>query len=145
MKYKALIIVNPVAGKGKAKKHISLIVNTLEKSDFKAEIKYTSIENDACKIIKEYKDEYDVILIYGGDGTLNQAIQGIYEKNKEVCIGYIPIGTTNDFAKSLNFSFDKLHLSNNIKKYSSKKIDIALVDNRVINYVVAFGIFSKTS
>ena len=145
MMFKVLIIVNPVAGKGKIKKYIPQIVENFEKSNFQVQVVYTSIEDDACNIINNYQEYCDVILVCGGDGTLNQVIQGICEIGKKVCVGFIPVGTMNDFAKSLNLSFDKLDISKRIYEYNSKKIDIGLIDNHIFNYVAAFGIFSKSS
>lgn len=145
MKFKVLIIVNAVAGKQNIKKYIPYIINNFEELNFQTQIEYTTIENDAYNIIKNYNEYCDVILVCGGDGTLNQVIQGICETDRKVCIGFIPVGTTNDFAKSLNISFDRLHISKNIYEYRSKKIDIGLIDNHIFNYVAAFGIFSKSS
>lgn len=145
MSNKVLIIVNPVSGKKNIKKYIPRIKVNFEKSNFQTEIKYTAIENDAGSIIKEAKEDFNVILICGGDGTLNQAIQEVDFENLKVPIGYIPTGTTNDFAHSINISFDKLHISKNINEYSSRKIDLGMINEKVFNYVVAFGLFSESS
>ena len=145
MSNKVLIIVNPVSGKKNIKKYIPRIKENFEKANFQTEIKYTSIENDAGSIIKECKEDFNMILICGGDGTLNQAIQEVDFENLKVPIGYIPTGTTNDFAHSINISFDKLHISKNINEYSSKKIDLGMINEKVFNYVVAFGLFSESS
>lgn len=145
MNHKVLIIVNPVSGKNNIKKYIPRIKENFEKSDFQTKIKYTSIENGAGSIIKGSKEDFDMILICGGDGTLNQAIQEVEYENLKVPIGYIPTGTTNDFAHSINISFDKLHISKNINKYFSRKIDLGMINDRVFNYVVAFGLFSESS
>lgn len=145
MNHKVLIIVNPVSGKNNIKKYIPRIKENFEKSDFQTEIKYTSIENGAGSIIKGFKEDFDMILICGGDGTLNQAIQEVEYENLKVPIGYIPAGTTNDFAHSINIFFDKLHISKNINKYCSRKIDLGMINDRVFNYVVAFGLFSESS
>ena len=145
MSHKVLIIVNPVSGKRKIKKYIPRIKENFEKANFQTEIKYTSIENDAGSTIKESKEDFNMILICGGDGTLNQAIQEVDYENLKVPIGYIPTGTTNDFAHSINISFDKLHISKNINEYSSKKIDLGMINEKVFNYVVAFGLFSESS
>lgn len=145
MEFKVLTIVNEVAGKQNIKKYIPQIVANLEESNFQTQIEYTTIKNDAYNIIKNYKEYCDVILVCGGDGTLNQVIQGVFETDKRVCIGFIPVGTTNDFAKSLDISFDRLHISKNIYEYCSKNIDLGLINDHVFNYVAAFGIFSKSS
>lgn len=145
MKFKVLVIVNPMAGRKKIKKYIPQIIENFKKSNFEAKVEYTTVEKDACNIINNYEEYCDVVLVCGGDGTLNQAIQGICETGRKVCMGYIPVGTTNDFAKSLNVSFDKLHISENIFEYHSKKVDIGIIDDHIFNYVAAFGIFSKSS
>lgn len=145
MKSKVLIIANSVAGKQNIKKYIPKIINNFEKLNFQTELEYTTIEKDAYNIIKNCQNHYDVVLVCGGDGTLNQVIRGIYEKNKKVPIGFIPMGTTNDFARTLNIPFDKFHISQNIDKYHSQNIDVGLINNRIFNYVSAFGIFSKAS
>ncbi len=145
MNYRVLIIVNPVSGKRNIEKYIPQIKENFEKSNFQTEIKYTSIENDAGSIIKNCKEKFDIIVICGGDGTLNQAVQGINYANINVPVGFIPGGTTNDFANSLNISFNKLHLSKNIGRYCPKKVDLGIINEKVFNYVVAFGLFSESS
>lgn len=143
--YKILMIVNPKAGKAKSDKYVPKIIKFFEKIDCQVDIKYTTIENNATKIIKEYDDNYEILIVYGGDGTLNEAIQGLYEINKKPYVGFIPFGTTNDFAKSLAVSVDKLDIKEKNKEYSLKKIDTGIVSDNIFNYVVSFGIFSKTS
>ena len=107
MNYRVLIIVNPVSGKRNIEKYIPQIKENFEKSNFQTEIKYTSIENDAGSIIKNCKEKFDIIVICGGDGTLNQAVQGINYANINVPVGFIPGGTTNDFANSLQSYADQ--------------------------------------
>ena len=143
--YKILMILNPKAGKAKSDKYVPKIIKFFEKIDCQVDIKYTTIENNATKIIKEYDDNYEILIVYGGDGTLNEAIQGLYEINKKPYVGFIPFGTTNDFAKSLAVSVDKLNIKEENKEYSLKKIDTGIVSDNIFNYVVSFGIFSKTS
>ena len=133
MKYKILLVENPKAGKSNTENYIREIEYNLKKLNYEIVIKYTTIENNATDIIKKYDDDYDTLIVCGGDGTLNEAIQGICEIDKKVFIGFIPMGTANDFAKSLNTSFDKLHLSKNINNYEAKKIDIGVFSKRIFN------------
>lgn len=86
-----------------------------------------------------------MLIICGGDGTVNQVIQGIYNTNKKAPIGLIPMGTTNDFARSLGVAFNKLDISKNINKYENKEVDVGIINNKIFSYSVTFGIFSKTS
>lgn len=143
--YKILMIVNPKAGKAKSDKYVPKIINFFKSIDCQVDLKYTTIENNATRIIKDYNKDYEILIVYGGDGTLNEAIQGLYEIDKKPYVGFIPFGTTNDFAKSLAVSVDKLDTLENSKEYALKKIDTGLVSDNIFNYVVSFGIFSKTS
>ena len=145
MSFNILMIVNPKAGKAKISRFTPEIIRNLQRKNYVVTTRYTSKDKNAKDIIKDYYDPYDILIICGGDGTLNEAIQGLYERRKEVFIGFIPVGTTNDFARTLNLSFDKLHLSKYINKYECKAVDMAKFNSRIYNYAAAFGIFSQTS
>lgn len=145
MKYKILIIVNPKAGKGKIKKDIPIIREKLENKNYEVDVKYTTIKNNATNIITEYKENIDILIVCGGDGTLSEVINGIQKINKNVFLGYIPTGTTNDFAKSINVSFDKMNIANKINEYNSQKIDMGIINEKGFIFSVTFGIFSSTS
>ena len=145
MENKILAIVNPRSGMADIGRYIDRIEDNLRAQGYEVDTKYTTREHNATKILEEYNKEYDIILACGGDGTLNETVEGLYEKNKDVKICFIPSGTTNDFAKSLNISFNRLHISKNIKDYEEKIIDTGFFNDRVFNYVSSFGVFSKTS
>ena len=144
MNLKILLIVNPKAGKANIR-YIPKVKKNLEKLNYDVQLIYTTYQKNATHIINNYKDDYNILIICGGDGTLNEAIQGIYNLKKDIPIGYIPIGTTNDFCKSLNVSFDKENISTQIKKYKIKKVDLGIFNKKIFVYSVTFGIFSKTS
>ena len=124
MKQRILMVVNPKAGRAKIKKYVDNIREKLEKSKFKIDLKHTTIENSATDIIKKYKKDYDILIVCGGDGTLNQAVQALHDLDKNVQIGYIPAGTTNDFARSIGVSLNKLDTSNNLDKYTTDALEI---------------------
>ena len=100
--YKTLMIVNLEAGKGDFENQLSFVVMELKNKGFDVVIKYTEKSFGADKIIERYKQEYDLLIVCGGDGTLNQAVNALTKINKKVSVSFIPIGTTNDFAKTLN-------------------------------------------
>lgn len=145
MKLKILMIINPNAGRNKRTKCYDEIIKNLQNQNYEVNACYTTKEYNATHIVQNYELDYDIVIVCGGDGTLNEVMQALFEKNKQVFIGFIPFGTTNDFAKSLGVSFDKLHLSKNINQYDSTKIDLCLFNQRVFNYTASFGLFSKTS
>ncbi len=145
MNTKILIVANPNSGKKKKNNYYNEIVNNLKKQNYDVDIKYTTKQYNATNIIKNYNSDYNILIVCGGDGTLNEVKQALYEMNKKISIGFIPFGTTNDYARSMNISFDKLDLSKNINNYKVVEIDLGLFNNRVFNYSANFGLFSKTS
>ena len=101
MAKKMLFVFNPKAGKGRIKMHLLDIVDIFSRHDYEVIIRATQAPKDAYEKAKEYADSVDLIVCSGGDGTLDEVVTGITEKNSNVPIGYIPAGSTNDFANSL--------------------------------------------
>ena len=87
----------------------------------------------------------DKLIIWGGDGTLNETIIGLFKTNQDAKIAFIPMGTTNDFGRSLKVSFDELAVSKKLSTYKVKEIDMGTIDGIPFNYVVSVGLFSKAS
>ena len=142
---RVLMVVNPNAGKLKKDKYYNKIKVNLQNKGYIVDMKLTSLENNATHIVKDYSEPYDIIVLCGGDGTLNEANQALFELEKKVPIGFVPCGTTNDYARSLDIPFDRIYLSNNIHKYKNVNVDIGKCNNRIFNYAASFGIFTKTS
>lgn len=135
MNEKVLLVVNPVAGRGKIKRDIKIIKQNLEDSKINVDIKYTTLENNAEKIVEENIKDNDIILAVGGDGTLNEIVNGITKSNKQVKVGFIPLGTTNDFARTLNVPTDKFELSKHISNARGKNaIQEHLMENVLTMY-----------
>ena len=146
MKKNILLIANPVAGRARIRKNIKKIEkNLLKNNEFNVDLRYTTIKNNATKIINQYAENLDILFVCGGDGTLNEAIEALCESKRKIPIAYVPIGTTNDFAKSLRIPFNMLKLSKNMHSTSIKEVDIGKFNNRYFNYVISTGLFSKTS
>ena len=145
MKKEVLIIVNPSAGRVKASKYIPEICDNLEKKDFDVEIIYTSEENNGEKIIENYIRYIDTVIVCGGDGTLNEVINGIIKCNKKINVTFVPLGTTNDFAKTVKMPKRKYSLSKKLHKYQKKNTDIGRFNDRYFYYVAAFGTLSNVA
>ena len=86
-----------------------------------------------------------LLLLLVGDGTLNEAVNGVTKGHKNVRLGFIPYGTTNDFARSLNIPIDKYALSKRINDTVVRKCDTGKFNDFYFNYVSAFGTFATTS
>ena len=100
---KLYLIFNPHSGKANISSKIVGIVDTFTKNGYEVTVHPTQARMDAIDVAKRICDEenYDLIVCSGGDGTLNEVIQGVMNSEKRLPIGYIPTGTTNDFARSL--------------------------------------------
>ena len=102
MNKKMLFIFNPHSGKGQLKNFLYEITDIFTKGGYDVTIHPTQGKNDAFELISNYAQEYDTVVISGGDGTLNEAVRGMLCLTPEnrCPVGYIPSGTTNDFASS---------------------------------------------
>lgn len=144
-KQRVLVIINPCSGKGKANKILPSVINRLIEKDYSVDVSYTSKSKDATQFAK--KDGYNLIVLMGGDGTLNEAISGLIDsKNCEnVVLGYIPMGSTNDFARSMGIPRKWKKALDVITDGDDQKIDICKFNEKYFCYVAAHGIFAETS
>ncbi len=123
---KALIIVNPKAGKGNGEKALPVIKNFIVKNKINAEIILTEKQLHATEIVKSNQTEFKKIVGVGGDGTLNEIINGFdLSPDTENVLGVIPVGSGNDFARMLGLT---KNIEDNLKLIfdhaSIKKIDV---------------------
>lgn len=140
-----LLIINPVAGMKKASKRLPEIVSVFNRADYDVHVYVTSCQSDASKAVEEMGSTMDLIVCCGGDGTLNETICGIIQAGLQIPIGYIPAGSTNDFANSLGLSGDVVEAARQIVSGVAKPYDIGQFENRYFSYVASFGAFTKTS
>ena len=147
MKKKILIIQNPVSGTIKNKFSFDIMIEKLKKRNYTFNIKNTTSTVGADRIIREEEKSYDLIFVCGGDGTLNQAVTELSnnEKKKKPII-YMPLGTTNDFGKSLRLNRNKSIFIENKGGYIKEKCDTGVINQeKFFNYIVAAGLFTKCS
>lgn len=140
-----LFIVNPSAGRKHIKGKLLDIVDLFVKAGYNVKVYPTQAKKDATRIVSEEGWLYDVIVCAGGDGTLDEVIAGYMQCGCDTPLGYIPAGSTNDFARSLNIPKDPIRAANRIVKYSPKPIDIGTFNGDCFVYVAAFGAFSSVS
>lgn len=145
MSKKLLFVYNPKAGKGKIITALADIVNEFCKSEYEVIIHATQSSRDAYEKAKEYAEKVDLIVCSGGDGTLDEVVTGIIEVGVDVPIGYIPAGSTNDFANSLFMPRDMLDVARMIMKEQSYRCDVGKFNQRTFAYVAAFGLFTDVS
>lgn len=145
MAKKMLFVFNPKAGKGRIKMHLLDIVDIFSSHDYEVIIRATQAPKDAYEKAKEYADSVDLIVCSGGDGTLDEVVTGITEKNSNVPIGYIPAGSTNDFANSLFMPKSMVKAAQMIMEENLYHCDIGRFNSQTFAYVAAFGLFTDVS
>lgn len=147
MNKKMLFIFNPHSGKGQLKNSLYEITDIFTKGGYDVTIHPTQGKNDAFELISNHAQEYDTVVISGGDGTLNEAVKGMlkipFESRRPV--GYIPSGTTNDFASSRGIPKDPVKAAELIITGSPVPEDIGLLNGTPFTYVAAFGAFTDVS
>ena len=147
MNKKMLFIFNPHSGKGQLKNSLFEITDIFTKGGYDVTVRPTQGRNDAFEMISSYAPEFDTIVISGGDGTLNEAVRGMLchsEENRRP-IGYIPSGTTNDFASSRGIPKDPIKAAEHIITGTPKSEDIGTLNGNPFTYVAAFGAFTDVS
>ncbi len=141
---KILIIANLKSGKGRAADLLPAIKQVL-KPDNELKIYLTAEKQKTISFAAANADNFDFVVVVGGDGTLSEVINGFAVKGSKTPLGYIPAGSTNDFASSLGLEKDPIAASENFLKMRIKSIDIGCFNSACFTYVAAAGVFSKTS
>ncbi len=140
-----LLIANPRAGKLKLKGYLSLISNIFISRGYDVTTRMTRWRLDASDIAQSYASKYDLVVCCGGDGTLNEVVSGLMALPSPPPLGYIPMGTTNDFASSLGISRDMIRAARKIIDGKPVKIDVGEMNGRYFTYIASFGAFTESS
>ena len=142
---KLLIIMNPCSGKKKANAKLAEIISVFNRGGFDVTTYMTAARGDATEVARVRSEEFDLIVCIGGDGTFNEVISGLYPLEHKPPIGYIPAGSTNDFANSLKLSKNLIDAAKDIVEGSARPLDIGKFNDRYFSYIASFGAFTKTS
>lgn len=143
---KLLFIINPRAGKAQIKHHLLEILDLFVKDGYEVQTAITQGSLDAVDVVEKYGKDVSLILCSGGDGTLSETISGIMKLEKAPLLGYIPAGSTNDFASTLGISDKIITAANDVIQGEPYPIDVGLFcREKYFVYVAAFGIFTEVS
>ena len=142
---KVLLIVNPRAGKCKGAKHLSEIIHILQRGGYMSMVFITEKAGDAKQFVYDHIGEFDSVICVGGDGTFSEVVTSMVSGKHCKPIGYIPAGSTNDFAASLHLSYDLSSAAYDIINGVPKEFDVGCFNGHPFAYIAAFGIFAKTS
>lgn len=142
---KMLFVYNPNAGTGMLKPKLSDVLDIFVKAGYEVTVYPTQKYHDALAKITSYTEAYDLVVCSGGDGTLDEVVTGMAGRIKQVPIGYIPAGTTNDFARSLHISKDILDAADTAVNGIPMACDIGVFNDDFFVYIAAFGLFTEVS
>ncbi len=142
---KMLFVYNPRAGKGQIRNNLSYILEEFSARDFKITVHPTRKRGDATEVVKSVGRAYDIIVCSGGDGTLEEVVSGLMRGGFRTPIGYIPAGSTNDFASSLGISNQMRQAAADIAQGKVYSCDVGKMEDQFFIYVAAFGAFTEVS
>jgi len=141
---KGLLVINPCAGRRRGIRKLQSIVKALSGA-MTLDVYETTGRLDATKKAASDGGSYDVIIACGGDGTLNEVINGVMTLPCRPQIGYIPCGSTNDFAFSVPLPLNPVSCAEGIALGGVTLLDVGSFDDRWFAYIASFGAFTESS
>ncbi|OIU70244.1 diacylglycerol kinase [Rossellomorea aquimaris] len=137
---RARIIYNPTSGRELFKKHLAEVLIRLEQAGYETSVHATICEGDATKAAQiAVERKYDIVVAAGGDGTLNEVVNGLAEQDYRPKLGIVPMGTTNDFARALHIPRDIGQAIDVITKGESIPVDIGRMNERYFINIAGGG------
>lgn len=140
---KLLFIFNPKAGKAAIKKDLMHILEYYTAKGFLVTVHPTQCSGDAQNYMATLQESYDLIVTAGGDGTINEVVTGMVLSGKTHVLGYLPVGSTNDFGAGIGVHSD--HLEQALDTSVNGRLvalDVGRLNERYFIYVAAFGLFT---
>ena len=142
---KMLFLVNPNAGQSGIRTHLLEVLQLFCNGGYDVRVHITGGPKEITRMIVEEGTQYDMIVVSGGDGTLNEAVAGLMQLENRPTLGYIPAGTVNDMASSLRLSMNPVEAAKIILNGEDMELDTATFNGRPYVYVAAFGAFADVS
>ena len=146
MHKKLMLILNPVAGSGSGITSIGAAMEVLYRGGYVPTVFYTAGVGEATLMVLKHAMEYDCVVCIGGDGTLSETVAGLVQLESPPPLGYIPQGTANDVATSLNLPKNPVQAAKTIVRGRAVKQDVGKFnENDYFTYIAAFGAFTEVS
>ena len=140
-----LLIVNPKAGKKRSTDFFLDVLSVFSDAGYLISLRQTQHHGHAVEIAREEGGNFDLVVCYGGDGTLNQTVNGLLQLPSPPPVGYIAGGSTNDFAASLHLSTHPVDAAKAIVSSGGRLLDVGQFQDHYFMYVASFGAFTKAS
>ena len=142
---KMLFIMNPFAGQKRANRQLSDLLLMFANAGYDVITHMTTGTGSAVEAVERLAGEVELIVCCGGDGTFNETVSGLLKSGADVKLGYIPAGSTNDFAASLKLSTNILQAAQDILEGEATPYDVGKFGDRYFSYVASFGAFTRAS
>ena len=142
---KLLLIINPVAGRNQAQADLFKMVRVFAEHDCEVTVYPTRGPQDCTRKVLADAGRFDLVVCCGGDGTLNEMVSGMMQREEPVPMGYIPLGSTNDFAASLHLPSHVEEAALRCVEGTAFHMDVGSLNDRYFNYIAAFGAFTEAS
>ena len=142
---KLLLIINPVAGRNQAQADLFKMVRVFAEHDCEVTVYPTRGPQDCTRKVLADAGRFDLVVCCGGDGTLNEMVSGMMQREDPVPMGYIPLGSTNDFAASLHLPSHVEEAALRCVEGTAFHMDVGSLNDRYFNYIAAFGAFTEAS
>lgn len=145
MAKKLMLIINPAAGKGEGSAVGGRLMDMYDAAGYQFQVHFTRTVGDAGSFAAACDERIDKIVCVGGDGTLSETLSGLLRAAYQPEICYVPMGSTNDLARSMKLPFEPLEAGRLVMEGESSWVDAGLFNTRPFSYVACFGAFSSTS
>ena len=142
---KVLVLINPNSGKKNSKESVLDALNLFSANNYQMEIYLSQKPMDVTRYIEENGERFDVVAVFDGDGTLNEATNGLMKLKHKPIISYFPTGTMNDFGTNFGLTNDMKQCANIACAGHIESFDVGKINSRYFNYVAGFGAFCNVS
>ena len=142
---KMLFVMNPCAGVRRTNRYLPEIISLFNAGGYEVTTYMTAGPGNGTRIVQQRAADFDLVVCAGGDGTLNEVITGLLRSGADRPIGYIPAGSTNDFAASLKLPGNVLQAAQAILDGESVEYDVGQFGDRYFSYVASFGAFTRAA
>lgn len=140
-----LLVINPVAGKQKIVAYKAQVVQVFEQAGYAVTLLETPSQGGLPEPLAKALPGMDLVVCAGGDGTLNETLSTLLQNDVKIPVGYIPAGSTNDFASSLGLEKNPVSAARQIVSGTEHILDAGRFANRYFSYVASFGAFTQAS
>ena len=137
--------MNPFAGQRRANRYLADILTAFNRGGYDVTVYMTAGPGDCARMVEEKAPQMDLVVCCGGDGTFNEMVSGLLRSGADVPLGYIPAGSTNDFASSLGLPKQIMEAARCIMEGTPHRVDIGCFNDRYFSYVASCGAFTRTA